>query len=345
MRFCLSLLIFGFLLQAQAAAGATLALVGEESGHAILVQHRGQCYAVLPDHVAATGRFPLVSALPQTTGVGTVFHRKPDIDLALAFVEGDLAQSCELEWSALAQDLSDVIRKEASGGLTRIQFGGQFIDRAEATIVDADDTHFVIVTSERWASSEVMAGVSGAAFYFNGTPLGLALTSLDTNRARFLRMDRVYQELSRVLVTNQAFHPTLQDIAGAQEGISYRVTSQVRVLNGVRRGVEDAFDASWDGAQLEIVFTLSQDLPIRLNKIMLETQPQDAITYPQRLSLELDRGSSGQPRWYDIFAPDMPPNGMLEVPTGGTTARRVRLTIRSVWHPGRPVRLENVIFE
>lgn len=329
-----------------AAHPATMALVGEEAGHAILVEHNGNCYAVMPDHVATSDRMPLVSALPQITGMASVFHRRSELDLAVAYVEGDLALSCRQPWNALAKDVSTAISDAATGGLSRIQFGGQFIDRAEGAIVDADDTHFIIVTSERWSSPEIMAGVSGALFSVGAQPVGIALTAKDTKQARFLRMDRIYEALSGVLNTNKASHPSRINIEGAGQGIAYNITSQVRVLNGTRRGIHQAFDNTWDGADLEIEFTLSNTEPIQLNQITLETTLQgDKITFPQRVALQLDRGGPGQPFWVDIFSPDMPPSGRLEVSTGQTFARRVRLTIQSVWHPDRQMRLDKVTFQ
>ncbi|MEP2767111.1 MAG: hypothetical protein ABJP41_04440 [Paracoccaceae bacterium] len=324
---------------------ATMVLVGEEVGHAVLVQHRGNCYAVMPDHVAFKDRLSLVSALPQVTGVATVFHRRSDLDLAIGFVEGDLAQACDLTWVDLSKDVSKLVGDTASGGLSRIQFGGKFIDRAAATIIDADDNHFVIATTQEWSNSEIMGGVSGALFYVRNIPVGIALTSEDTSRARFLRMDRVHQALSSVLEASGGKHPVLAEIKGAQDGIGYRVTSQARVLNGVRRGLTEALDTTWDGADLEIEFTLSNSAPIPLRSILLESAAANGLaTFPQDITLQLDRGSVGQTAWREIFAPDMPPSGKLEVSTGQTYARRVRLTIHSVWHPDRPMHLERVVF-
>lgn len=343
-RFYLSLATSIFLGAAGARAGQ-MALVGDEVGHAVLVQHRGKCYAVLPDHVAVRDRMPLISALPQVSGMAVVFHRLPEIDLALAYVEGDLAASCELQWPAMSRDISRMIATRPSGGLSRIQYGGQFIDRAEATIVDADDTHFVIATTEEWATGEIMGGVSGALFFLGETPVGIALTSENTRRARFLRMDRVYAALTDVLSTGHASAPARLQIAGAQDGLGYRITSQNRIKDGVRKGLDEAFDATWDGAQIEIEFTLSNDLPIRLGQILIETNAADqTVTFPQQVRLELDRGGAGQPFWREIFAPDMSPNGLLDVPTGQTVARRVRLTVHSVWHPDRPMRIDRVVF-
>lgn len=325
---------------------APMALVGDEEGHAVLVKHRGNCYAIMPNHVAARERMALVTALPQKTGLAIIFHRQPKLDLALAYVEGDLIDQCNLSWSGLARDLSRVIADSTSGGLSRIQYGGQFIDRAKAVIVDADDNKFEIVTTEKWSSAEIMGGVSGALFFIDTIPVGIALSSENTNRARFLRMDRVFEALSGILNAGSSSHPASLQITGADKGLGYRITSQIRVSNGTKRGVADATKVNWDGAQIELEFTLSNDLPVRLDQIFLETfQNDNKSTLPQQIKVELDRGMPGHPFWVEIFAPDMSPSGKLKINTGKTFARRVRLSVLSVWHPDRPMRIDRVVFK
>lgn len=328
------------------AVSAPMALVGDEEGHAMLVRHRGNCYAVMPDHVAAGDSMALISALPQTTGMAHVFHRVREMDVALAYVEGDLLALCDQSWGDLSRDLNPIFAASATGGLSRIQFNGQFIDRAEATIVDADDTHFEIVTSDQWANSEIMSGVSGAVFYVNGAPVGIALSAESTNRARFLRLDRVFATLDAVLNKSGASHPVNLQISGAEQGLGYRITSQVRLRNGSRTGLRDSLAAQWDGAQIELVFTLSNNLPVPLKRIKMQTDATDeTVTFPQKIKLELDVGGPEQPFWRELFAADMSPSGVLEINTGQTVARRVRISIRSVWHPDRPMRIDQVVFQ
>ncbi|MGH1466909.1 MAG: hypothetical protein ACRBBQ_16275 [Cognatishimia sp.] len=343
-RIFLSLVAFYFIWVWPAFA-ASLALVGNDEGHAVLVQHRGNCYAIMPNHVAARDQLALTSALPQKTGTALVFHRKREMDLALAYVEGDIVSTCDRSWNELAADVSELIAGSTSGGLKRIQFAGKFMDRAEATIVDADDNHFEIVTSEQWASSEIMGGVSGTLFFVNDQPVGIALSSENTNRARFLRLDRVFEALSGVLSAGRSTHPARMQITGSTEGLGYRITSQMRLKNGAKKGLANALTADWDGAEIEIEFTLSNDLPVRLDQILLESDIADsAQTFPQKIVLELDRGRPGNPFWGELFTPDMPPSGKLDINTGETFARRVRLTIQSVWHSDRPMRIDRVVF-
>lgn len=345
LRFRLSLVVLLSLIPL-AAVSAPMALVGDEEGHAILVSHRGNCYAVMPDHVAARERMALVTALPQTTGLAHVFHRVPEMDIALAYVEGDLLSQCEQSWPDLARDLNPVFATSAAGGLSRIQFNGQFIDRAEATIVDIDETHFEIVTSDQWANSEIMSGVSGALFYVNGVPVGIALSAENTSRARFLRLDRVFAVLDKILNKSGASHPASLQISGAELGLGYHITSQVRMRNGARIGLKESLAAKWDGEQIELVFTLSNNLPVPLTRITMQTAATDqTVTFPQKIKLELDVGGPDRPFWRELFAADMSPSGLLEINTGQTVARRVRISIRSVWHPDRPMRIDRVVFQ
>lgn len=324
-----------------------LALVGAEQGHAFLVRHRGNCYAVMPDHVAVRDHLPLVAALPQTSGMAQVFHRLPGEDLAIAYVEGELSARCTRSWNDLRRDLNPLLTSKDRGGLSRIQFDGQFIDRAEATIIDADERNFVIVTSDRWSSAEIMSGVSGAVFYLGSVPAGIAQTSADTSHAKFVRMDRVFDAFAEILGGSGEEHPGQQAIIADDAKLGYRVTGQVSHGAHGMLGLSDAFSYRWTGAPVEIEFTLSNDLPVALNQIIVETDPRpdNSVTFPQQVKISVDVGQPTKPYWRDLVASDMTPLGNLEVKTGQTHARRVKLRINSVWHPERPVQIDRVTFE
>jgi len=41
----------------------------------------------------------------------------------------------------------------------------------------------------------------------------------------------------------------------------------------------------------------------------------------------------------------MAPNGVFEMTTGGTVARRIRITLIDVWNDSLPVRLDQLVIE
>ena len=329
------------------AGAATVAAVDDETGHAVLVQHRGNCYAVLPEHVARQDRIALVSSLPRVAGIGTVFVRNTDEDLALAYVEGSLAQVCELPWSRFGTPVGKLLADPQPGALNRINFGGQFMDRVAATVFDADDTHFYATTTNALADGNVESGVSGALFVKDNVPVGMALNAVTNSTGRFIRTDRIHALLDQLLAGKVAAHPANQSIQSGADGLGFRVTGQAVVQADGLEGLSGATQWPWTGAPIEIDLTLSNKAPIPLNRIVLRSSPGggDPVTPPQRVRIEVDVGMPGQPFWRTIGGNDMSPVGVLDVATGGTHARRIKLRIESVWYPDRPVRLDSIKLE
>ncbi len=329
------------------AQAATLVDVNGEKGHAFLVQHRGNCYAVLPHHVAEGQNLSLVSALPQTMGIGTVFWRDPQIDLAIAYVEGELARSCDLNWATLERSVGTLLQQQGSGALARINWGGEIVDRAEGVVIDADANTFIVNTTEAWSDAEVEGGVSGALFYKDRVPVGMALSALTNRSARFLRMDRIYGLLNPVLVGGAAAHPAQSGIASDANGPGFRVTGQAVEIDGVLQGVTGTLQWPWTGAPVEIELTFSNTAPIPIRQITLISKPTvpGGAAAPQRILVELDRGMPGAPFWRPISSDDMSPAGVLKIPTGGSRARRMKLRIQSIWGAANAVHIDRIELE
>jgi len=338
-----AVVLFGSAL-AQPVGAASIAAVNEEKGHAFLVDYRGNCYAIMPNHTATSDRVSLVTALPQVAGIATVFARWADEDVALAYVEGEISNRCTIEWSSLSRNVGEVLLQEGAGSLNRINFGGQFLDRTEAHVFDADGTHFAIARTENWSGGPIESSVSGALFFKNALPIGMALEAPDTRTGRFIRTDRIYALAAPVLSGNAAAHPARASVAPSDSGLGYRVTGQVVERDGLRQGIVGANQWDWTGAPMEIELTLSNVEPVALTEIALITDMagSDAVTPPQRIKIELDVGRPGQPYFRTLFAPDVPPNGVLTIGTGNTRARRIKLRIESVWFPDRPLRIDRI---
>jgi hypothetical protein len=325
----------------QRALAVDLALVGGEEGHAMLASYRGNCYAIMPDHVASQDSLSLVTALPRRIGMAEVFERLPEQDLAIAYVYGDVAAQCTRTWESLPRDLSATLASSAAAGLSRIQFDGQYTDRAAADLIDMDAEHFVAVTSDRWADPEIMTGISGALIFVGNVPAGMALSSPDVTRARFLRIDRIVAALDPILRGGAGQVASKRAVDGE---VGYRITGRIGAAGSV--GLDSALHVEWTGEPVAIEFTLSEDDPVPLSRIVIETDASDTtVTFPQRVSIQVDRGRPANPYWTPLFAPDMSPLGRLELATGGSTARRVRLQVESVWHAGRPMQIDRVSFE
>ena len=82
-----------------------------------------------------------------------------------------------------------------------------------------------------------------------------------------------------------------------------------------------------------------------LNRVVLVTKPDAQTTLPRGIVIELDRGMPGAPYWTTLAAPDMSPSGAFDLRTGGTAARRVRISLMDVWYDDRPLRLDTLWVE
>lgn len=335
-------------LAAQAHA-ADVALVDDELGQALLISNRGLCYAVLPNHVSPhRDRISLAAPAPATRGTGEIFWRDAQNDLALAYVEGALSTRCSLAFADLPRDLSRALSERETGLIKSVHDGGAFFDRIGAVLIDVDDHSVWARLSDQGAQAEVMQGLSGALLSSGGVLTGIALDAGSAQEARFLRMDRIVTLIGPHL--GQGTHAATRAIPKAATGVGFRVTGfQAGDRSGVTSleagGDGASWVSAWDGTPVEFEITLSNDRIVPLNKIALYTLTSQAVTPARRIEIEIDRGLPGAPFWTGLAAPDMSPTGVFEAPTGGTFGRRLKIRIMDVWHPDRPLRIDQLVLE
>lgn len=340
--------LFLFLLLTRPVLAADVALVDDELGQAVLFENRGLCYALLPNHVASDkDRISLAVAEPSETGTAEIFWRDVENDLAMAFVEGGLSTRCMMDLDDLGRDLSARLQSTETGMIKSVHFGGAFFDRLGATLVDVDDTFVTVRLNEAGIDAEIMQGLSGALLSLAGLPAGIAIDAVSSSEARFLRLDRIASLIGRNLSAN---HPGTRQIPDAQTGLGFRVTSfgpgdGSGVIALEPGDLAEPWLVDWTGAPVPFEITLSNDAPIGINRIVMNSLPDTDSTPPRQIEIELDRGTNGNPYWTRIAAPDMSPTGVFDMTTGGTVARRVRITFVDVWTPGKPVRLDRLVIE
>jgi hypothetical protein len=327
---------------------ADVALVDDELGQAVLFENRGLCYAVLPNHVSSRkNRIALAVPQPAQTGVAEIFWRDPENDLAMAFVEGDLASRCQLDLETLVRSLSNTLQRNESGLIKSVHFGGAFFDRLGANLIDVDDRFVTVRITDDGVDAEVMQGLSGAMLSVDGTIVGIAIDAASSSEARFLRMDVAAGLVARNLSNN---HPDTRPIAQAQTGLGFRVTGfeagqGAGVVTLEPDDLAEPWIADWPGAPMAFEITLSQDALLPVNRIQMASILNDAHTPPRQIMIELDRGLPGNAYWTRIAASDMSPTGVFDLKTGGTVARRIRITFQDVWTSDRPVRLDRLVVE
>lgn len=340
--------IFPFLIAAWPALAADVALVDDELGQAVLFKNRGLCYAVLPNHVSAgKDRIALAVAEPAQNGTAEIFWRAPEEDLALAFVEDPLSGRCQIEFPALNLDLSAMLQTEETGLIKSVHFGGTFFDRLGASVVDVDETFVTVQINDSGIDAEVMQGLSGALLTISGRPAGIAIDAGSASDARFLRMDRLARMIGRNLSDD---HPAHRAMPSAETGHGFRVTGFGAGDAGGVVALEpddlaEPWVVQWTGAPLSFEVTLSNDSLVQLNRVFMRTQLAEATTVPRQIEVSVDRGLPGAPYWTSLSAPDMAPNGIFQMTTGGTLGRRIRITLKDVWDKGRPVRLDQLVID
>ncbi len=330
------------LLSPAPARAADVAMVGDDTGFALLFVHRGNCFAAMPKHVALADRLALSTALPRTRGSATVFLRHPEADLALAHVEGDIAARCQVPWAVLQRDLGPHLFMQQRGVVRLVQLGGKLTDRLEVEVSKITGRFIFVRLTEGLALEEFRQGTSGAVLTLGGQIAGIAIDAGSTREASFLRAD----ELARLL------SPHLDAAPARAGGERYRIeafTPGAGAVTALEGGALAApWVTAWTGAPIEFELALSDKAPVAVHRLLLSTDteaPEGPFTPPQRITLAFDIGPPGQPYWRPIGAPDMTPAGQLEVQTGGQMARRIKVRIESVWFPDRPLRLDALHWE
>lgn len=337
----LRILICSFFMSWPALA-ADVALVDEENGQAILFQHRGLCYAVLPNHVSKDkNRIALSVPEPTAQGAGEIFWRDVENDVALAFVEGDISQRCTVQFSTLTADLSVKLQSTESAFIKSVHFDGKFFDRIGANLIFVNDGFVSVRLTDSGIDAEVLQGLSGAMLSVGGQIAGMAIDAENTGEAAFLRMDRIAEMIASEFRVGS--HPGQQNIDG------FRVTGSGGALSGVTvlepSSLAEPWVTPWTGRPVAFEITLSNDSLVEINRIVIQSVTTDDTTPARKISLSVDRGLPGNAFWRPLASPDMSPTGLFETFTGGTVARRLRISIEDVWFPDRNLRLDGLLVE
>jgi len=349
------ILIFGCLFFMSQAAAAQIALVDDDVGHALLFKHQGNCYAVLPEHVARQNRFTIAGALSIGSGSGQVFVRDVEGDIALAVVEGQILNACVEDFAALSGDITDILLQQPRTIIERLGISGRIHDRTDAIIIENTQHHITVRTTNDFALGDVQQGSSGSILKTNGRVLGLALRAPQTDQAVFLRMDVISDWISAVFSGN--FVPAPAPLDGPREDGSkgfrisgWQASSQISnsSISSLERGLlNDPYIVPWQREPISLEITLASDGPIPFKQLTMtsDTQISAQHTAPKSIHVEVDIGKPGSEFWRSLGARDMTATGKLTFSTGGIFARRVRLTIQSVWQADKDLRIDGLVIE
>lgn len=316
-----------------------------ETGQGFLFAHGSTCYAVLPSHVAKGAfRAQVIAEKGRSARASIRTPFWPGMDLALGILSrgGDL---CEIRLDDLAGPRGSVAHK-TSAVLVLVGTDG----RVERLPMEITRIGYLDIMA-RFASGETATarqGMSGGFLLVDGVPVGMAIDTQGGETLRFMRVEEIHMNLSRLLSTQAVFgaapepHPVAD--APAQSGLALRLLSATAIATGPDEMVENILlpDAAYvfepkGPAVIELVL----EDAAALAQLELLSKAASGQAVPRRVLIQVNASSEGG-RWRTFWSGEMPPDGVLD--TGArlaTSARRLRITISSAWSPG-PVRLDSV---
>lgn len=316
-----------------------------EKGFGWMFSHGGQCYAVLPRHVAGPlPRVTVSTAAPVSTGTGTVLTPFWDgIDLALLVVRGEAAQSCVGQLDALRPDAA--ARRSVSANLLRLLASGEE-ERVSLRIENRNYLTFdgVVTTS----NAEVAQGTSGAFAFIGDQPVGMAITSTGTERATFMRAEEIHMHLGRYLAEQGGAYvaPPAQPVQQAEtntilqgavalhlEGASMPPTNPSFAPENL---LEDGLFVFDQTRTMRMTFRMAEGglSTVRQVQVVAAAAADSEYATPKTILVQYSLDSEG-PSFREWIRGQMAPDGVFD--TGLMSPRNMRrmaITILDTWSDG-----------
>lgn len=347
-------------------AEARIVTVEEGSGAGLLTRQGGNCYVILPTHVHGRSMDGIRLGSERAGGpIGTariVYVAPDDADISLGVVRGGLEAACGDEWSNLPRALGDRL---TPGTELMLQRPRQRVFEGRRLLVHSSGPELVRLLPAPGERADLFGGTSGAVAFLDATPIAMVLRADGAGAALAMRMDAVRAIVGEVLMERPATRTT-------ETGQVESDLTESPVADPPRRGAVslppgDPLEAvEWsahpvDGAvdpatMLEgggaWVFHLGEE-PVhltlrltetdRLSRIRLRTLMGAGAAVPRRIGIVTDSSTDpARRRPSQIPAPEMTPDGEFDLRVGERFAHTVKITIRSSWGGGSPVRLDAV---
>lgn len=324
-----------------------------EWGFGWMFRHSGACHVAMPRHVArpddAPFAFPKVtvwSAAPVASDGATVSDPFWEgLDLATAVIDaGPLDDRCTATLADLAP--TEAARRAERAVLVRLTATGEE-RRVPIRVLDRGYLEF---TGELLGDGAAIAqGTSGAFAFAGDRPIGMAVTSDDAGRARFVRSEEIALNLGRFLAERghvfSRADPTAIPVAG--EGLPVRsVEASAAPLlpqHGAENMLGEGLFVARPAGPLVITLRLDGEDAFAVRRIQM-TSPAEGHAVPRNVAIHLDAGAEG--RRFRIWTQvQMRPDGTLDTgPLAARNARWVRLVVRDAWSEG-PVAIDRVVIK
>lgn len=338
-------------------------VVGETHGQAFLFNHSGLCYAVLPAHVVPR-RFNLSyeSASPVRrgeTGENLLSFPASGMDLSLQTVLGPLESPCEPSWSSLSKSLDRLLAGQPVGEIV-ISYSNQALARVPATVTDVLYENILVTPVHSYDLKKLSKGISGALFKVDDMPVGIVIEGPSVQnhqRVKILRMDAIRARIGRKVESLELLPKKGEtNIAVNQRGdeIPFEVvdwnitpyTPSTSPTNLANRTNHAPFISQPPQAQVTLELKLLTDKAAVLREVVIETNVDDSDTSaPKKVQIHVKSErvqTRNAPRLFGQA--DMSPRGIFRLKRGaGTYATRVFVTFKSLWSPGKPLRVDKIM--
>lgn len=318
-----------------------------ETGLGYMLRHRGNCYVVLPRHVA--GALPLIWVRTATPVVeGTASVNSPfweGIDLSIAVARGEILSRCTASLDSFSvrgalapEDQADLQRILPSGEIERIRMR---IGAIDYLTIDAYVTQ---------GGNLVYEGTSGAFLFSGDRLLGMAVQSSAPDHARFIRIEEIAMNLRRWLLDRGAVFSQPAEPVTTTPGSGFAVTlNNVNAIpvagGGVPNNVlsnERDFVFRADRV-VSFVFDVAGAEPAALSRISVRSEPNAGRAIPKGVRIQVSATPEGRLR--TIWSGEMGADGVLDTgKMAPTKARRIVISILSA-SAALPVTVSRIAFD
>lgn len=335
---------------------------GGSPGQGHMVSSDGQCYLLLPAHVAgALPRVTVMTEAPVRVGYAYVQRpfwprapardddpaadSRPWLDLAVGIVRGAATEVCEAPLASLraprrlAGRTGELMFVEASGRVRQVP-------------MEITETSYLELEAKVLGSDlELPPGHSGAFLFLDGRPAGMAVRAWkQLDGAVFLHMEEIALNAGRWIgdqgAAFAAVPPPEPEPGG---GLAVRLVewsappvSPEFPAEAMLRPEGDFLTAP--RGPLRLRFRVDGDRPVELSRAVVMSDPEAGHALPKDILVEVD-STPGRTRPRIFWDGEMAQDGLADSGARlGVSALWITVTITSAWTEG-PIAIRQIRFE
>lgn len=345
-----SLLIASLAVVLPAVAAAQSVGLMHGAGQGLMFSFRGNCYAIMPDHILG-GEFDLsLDAGTADKGSGRVFRSlAPGLDLAIGHIDDTFNGHCQQRFEDLPARTDAILERQRDVDIVRV-YGTGGITREPATVRSFDSDYLVIELDPK--ASLLFQGTSGAMVYAGDTPIAMAVEAIDSTHAKALRMDAILERITRILDGREAVPPEPVRSALPEGAVPYRLANcsgepldPAKSCAALAAGTGPAvFPAGTRGLAIELDLTDAAGGARKVRGIDLVSRPVEAVeTAPRKVTVTISPSGETRGLWTTLGAGDMAVTGRFSAEKAQPqNARRLRVVVTDAWDENLPVRIDSL---